>query len=116
MKKYLFIALAAAALTSCSSDDTLDVIQGEAIAFGGGFIENATRATTIGYTSDNLKEFTLYGTVTNSGNANNTVLLYNAEKVTGTVGANLWTGYSTHYWIDGANYKFAAVVDASKNI
>ena len=116
MKKYLFIALAAAAMTSCSQDEVMEMNQ-EAIAFGGGFVENATRATDIGYKASNLNAFTLYGTVTNGADATKTVLLYNGENVSTTGGIvedKVWTGYSTHYWIAGADYKFAAVVDASQ--
>ena len=115
MKKYLYIALAAAALTSCSSDETLD-IQKEAISFSGSFVENSTRSTNIGYVSTNLNSFTLFGTITNGTDDTKKELLYNGETVSTTGGIvedKVWTGYSTHYWIAGAKYKFDAVVDAS---
>ena len=119
MKKYLYIALAAAALTSCSSDDTLDVVQGEAITFGNAFVGNSTRAIDPSYSNaDNkIQSFQLFGTVNN-------VNIYNNVKVENKTAAdsNTEAGYGkvwycpvTQYWVDGANYVFAAVVDA-KNI
>lgn len=116
MKKYLYIALAAAALTSCSQDETLD-IQKEAIAFGDAFVDNSTRAATDGsYGATNaIKSFQLYGTV-------NSVNIYNNVKVEDKTSAsdntavgynNVWYCPVTQYWVQGANYKFAAVVDAT---
>ena len=55
MKKYLFIALAAAAMTSCSQDEVMDAIQGEEIKFSNAFVENATRATDPTYGAVPLK-------------------------------------------------------------
>ena len=109
MKKYLYIALAAAALTSCSSDETLD-IQKEAIAFGDAFVENSTRATEAADPSYGAKtpitSFRLYGTVNN-------INIYNAVNVTkGDKNYNeAWNCPVTQYWVDGADYKFAAVVN-----
>ena len=117
MKKYLYIALAAATLASCSSDDTLDVVQKEAISFGDAFVENATRATDNTYGAKSLDKFNVYGTVTgNSG----TVNIYDGDEVlrpssltTGTYDENTaWEITEKQYWIAGASYKFAAVVDA----
>ena len=45
MKKYIYIALAAAAFASCSQDEALELNQ-EAIDFDAPFVENATRAAT----------------------------------------------------------------------
>ena len=110
MKKYLYIALAAAALTSCSSDDTLDV-QKEAIAFGDAFVENGTRAATDpSYGPQNeIKSFTVYGTVEG-------VNIFNGATVTkgdAEYGA-AWSCPVTQYWVDDADYEFAAVVGATK--
>lgn len=116
MKKYLYIALAAAALTSCSSDDTLDVVEKEAIAFSEGFINNSTRAIDLSKTNSNLKEFNVWGTV--KGSTNSTVAIFANDKVEGTaVGAgNIWSCTTkTQYWIAGATYNFAALVNADGN-
>ena len=112
MKKYLYIALAAAALTSCSSDETLDVVQDEAIQFGNAFVENATRATDPTYGTVSLEKFNVYGTVTGTAG---TVNIFNGDDVTGTVGDNVWNCDKKQYWIAGANYSFAAVVDGKES-
>lgn len=111
MKKYLYIALAAAALTSCSSDETLDVVQKEAIAFGDAFVENATRAATDPSYGTNkaIESFTVYGTVEG-------VNIFNGVTVTkgSAEYGSAWTCPVTQYWVDGADYEFAAVVGANK--
>ena len=113
MKKYLYIAIAAATLASCSQDDTLDLVQGEEIQFSNAFVENSTRATDPTYGAVALTKFNVYGTVKGVGVAN-PVNIYNGNEVTGTVGTNsTWTCASNkQYWITGATYNFAAVVDA----
>jgi len=118
MKKYLFIALAAAALTSCSSDDTLDNVQGEEIAFGNVFVGKSTRAIDPSYsnTANKIQSFQLFGTVNN-------VNIYNDVKVENKTAAdsnteagygNQWYCPVTQYWVADADYIFAAVVDAKK--
>ena len=114
MKKYLYIALAAAVLASCSQDDTLDAIQGEAISFGNAFVENSTRAADPSYgPSKKLTAFNVWGNVKGSGT--NAVSVFNEDNVTGTVGTNeVWTCTTkTQYWIAGATYNFAAVVNGT---
>ena len=66
MKKYLYIALAAAALTSCSSDEAIEMVEKRAIGFDNVFVNNATRATDLN--KDNITEFGVYASVS----ANNT--------------------------------------------
>lgn len=120
MKKYLYIALAAAALTSCSSDDTLDVIQGEEIKFGNAFIDNSTRAasaTDPSYSTTTgkgvaLTAFNVYGAV---GGVN----IFDGDNVTkgdAAYGAAWTCDGGTQYWIAGANYKFVGVVDGNKTV
>ena len=114
MKKYLYIALAAAALTSCSSDDTLELNQ-EAISFGKAFVGNSTRATDPSYGSENkLTAFKVWGNVISTNNT--AVGIFADDDVTGTVGENsVWNCTSkTQYWITDAKYHFAAVVNADE--
>lgn len=110
MKKYLFIALAAAAMTSCSQDEVMEMNQ-EAISFGGAFVENSTRAATDPSYGSNkaLESFTVYGTVEG-------VNIFNGVTVTkGSAEYGVaWTCPVTQYWVDGAYYEFAAVVGATK--
>ena len=113
MKKYLYIALAAAALTSCSSDETLDV-QKEAISFGEAFIGNSTRATDPSYGPNagdkKLTAFKVYGTVEGTN-------IFDGDNVTkgdAAYGTEAWgCDGATQYWIAGADYIFDAVVDAT---
>lgn len=113
MKKYLYIAIAAATLASCSQDETLDV-QKEAIAFGEAFVGNSTRAaaTDPSWTANTLKEIKVWGAVT--GTNGNAVEVFKENTVTGTVGTQqVWEcSDRTQYWIPNAKYNFAAVVDA----
>jgi uncharacterized cupredoxin-like copper-binding protein len=46
-------------------------------------------------------------------NGGGTVNIFDGDKVTGTVGNTVWSCTETQYWIPGANYNFAAVVDAT---
>ncbi len=105
--------LAVAALVSCSNEEALEVNKGEAIAFGDAFVDNATRATdpSLGTTAKPLTAFNVWGTVKGSGDL---VAIFANDNVTGTVGANsTWTCTSkTQYWITGATYNFAALVNA----
>ncbi len=113
MKKFILSMLAVAALVSCSNEEALEVSKGEAIAFGDAFVDNATRATdpSLGTTAKPLTAFKVWGTVKGSGDL---VAIFANDNVTGTVGAgNTWTCTSkTQYWITGAKYNFAALVNA----
>ena len=111
MKKYLFIALAAAAMTSCSQDDTLDVVQGEAIKFGNVLVDNATRAAEYTAASE-ISEFKVYGDITLTGTTT-TATLYNGAEVKKENSA--WTCTDTQYWLPSCSYNFTAVVDGSIN-
>ena len=110
MKKLFISMLAVAALASCSNEQTLELNPGEAISFGNAFIENATRATDPTYGANALTSFDVYGAVTGTAG---TVNIYDGAAVTGEVGANVWSCAVNQYWIAGASYKFAAVVDAN---
>lgn len=115
MKKYLYIAIAAAALTSCSQDEVMEVAKGEAISFGT-FVENSSRAADPSYSTTQgkgttLTQFNVYGTV-------NDVNIFNGNSVTkGNAGyGSAWTQADNklQYWIPGANYKFVGIVDGNK--
>lgn len=111
MKKILISMLAVAALVSCSKEESIRVDQGEAIAFGNAFVDNATRAD---YSDgvQKLTKFSVYGTVTGTAG---TVNIFNGVEVTGNVGDAVWSygAQYAQYWIAGADYNFAAVVDAN---
>lgn len=105
----MFLA-AALSLGSCSSDETIDAIQGEAITFGNAFVENSTRATDPSYGADKaIESFKVWGSVT--GNTGNTVNVFNKATVTkgdAAYGA-AWSCDQTQYWIPDATYKFMAI-------
>lgn len=107
MKKIFVLALAAAAMVSCSNNDLLEVNQ-EAIDFGGPFVENATRATDLSYSgSTDFTAFKVYGTV--KGSSANVVPIFAGDEVTGAVGSSFWSCANKQYWINGGKYNFAAV-------
>lgn len=118
MKKIFFAAIALVALASCTKEEFVSVNR-QAISFGEAFVDNATRAD---YSvAGNLTEFYVYGTASGTMQGGGTVNIFDGDKVTGTVGSNIVDGKETHvwnctetqYWIPGANYAFAAVVDAT---
>lgn len=110
MKKIFFAAIALVALASCAKEEFVSVNR-QAIYFGEAFVDNATRAD---YSvAGNLTEFYVYGTASGTMQGGGTVNIFDGDKVTGTVGNNVWNCTETQYWIPGANYAFAAVVDAT---
>lgn len=109
MKKLIFAMAAVVALAACSKEQTIVADHGEVIGFSNPFIENATRAD---YSDGQaLTEFNVYGTVTGTAG---TVNIFAGIPVEGSVGSNVWSYDEQYaqYWIPGADYNFAAVVDA----
>lgn len=121
--------LAVAALVSCSKEQTVSFDKGDLIGFNS-FVENSTRATdlTYGAGAQPLTQFYVYGTVQGTGNG--IVNIYDGDVVTGTVGEKetitdengdqievdkAWSCDVQQYWIAGAQYNFAAVVDVDKD-
>ena len=116
MKKIFYALIAVVAMASCSKDEVLELNR-EQIGFGDVFVDNATRAD---YSSGQaLTRFNVYGIVKGTAGIVN---IFAGIPVTGTVGSNLVEGVETNvwsydeeyaqYWIPGADYDFAAVVDA----
>ena len=112
MKKFFIAIVALAAAVSCSNDDIISIDR-QAIGFGNPFVENSVRAD---YSDgQELTQFNVYGTVTGTAG---TVNIFEGVPVTGTVGATEWSYAEQYaqYWIPGADYNFAAVVDATVSI
>ena len=110
MKKVIFALAAVVALAACSKEQTLVADRGDAIGFGSPFVENSTR---VDYSTHGaLKKFNVYGTVTGTAG---TVNIYKGVEVTGTIGTADWSHDAQYnqYWIPGADYDFAAIVDAT---
>ena len=87
--KFLFAALAAAAMTACSTDEVVDVNRGNAISFRTSIDRAVTRTTVYSSTSlmDNFK-------VTAIGNS---ATYFDGLEVTKGED-NAWTTASTYYW------------------
>ena len=110
MKKAIIALAAVVALAACSKEETLIADRGDAIGFGTPFVENSTR---VDYSTPGaLTQFNVYGTVTGTAG---TVNIYNGVAVTGTIGNADWSHAEQYnqYWIPGADYDFAAIVDAT---
>ena len=117
MKKVIFALAAVVALAACSKEQTVVADRGDAIGFGAPFVENSTR---VDYSTPGaLKKFNVYGTVTGTAG---TVNIYEGVEVTKTKkenddigGDDSWwyAAGDAQYWIPGASYNFAAVVDAT---
>lgn len=109
----IFLA-GALSLGSCSGDETINEIKGEAIAFGNVFVENSTRATDPSYgEKKTITSFQVWGTVT--GNTGNTVNVFNEATVTKGDKAygEAWSCNQTQYWIPFATYNFMAIANAT---
>ena len=72
MKKLFTILAVAAAVVACQKNETIALDNGEAIAFGNAFVENAVRAD---YSSTDITAFKVYGTV-------NDVNIFDGDNVT----------------------------------
>lgn len=112
MKKLFTILAVAAAVVACQKNETIALDNGEAIAFGNAFVENSVRATDPSYGAQALTAFNVWGTVDASNG--NPVAIFANDPVSGTVGVDsTWECTSkTQYWINGAKYNFAALVNA----
>lgn len=89
-KKFLFAAMAIAALASCSNDELIDVNSGEGISFRTS-LDKATRGTANVTTRENLKDFK----VTAIGNNSN---YFTDLQVSSTDLGATWNTASTYYW------------------
>ena len=118
MKKVIFALAAVVALAACSQEDVIVADKGAAIGFDT-FVGKATRVDDPSLTNDNLKNFAVYGAVTNTVDETDaTALIFNNVEVAneGIDNDELnsdWKYEGTQYWIAGAAYDFAAVAPYS---
>ena len=109
MKKLFISMLAVAALASCSQEDVIVADKGDLIGFNS-FVENATRADDPSYSANDIESFKVWGTV-NDVNIYNGAVVTKGEKDYGDV----WECEGNQqYWISGADYVFAGIVDGDK--
>lgn len=106
MKKLFLVGLAAAAmLTGCSNDDTVEIAPSKAIDFSNAFVNNATRASDPSLTTANIENFVVYGFADNG-------LIFNDQEVTKVDGK--WTYTPVQYWVPGHKYTFGAIAPAAQ--
>ena len=104
--------MAVAAFAACSTEEQIAAPQGDAIAFGNAFIDNATKAidgtfANNGTDVNELTQFNVYGIVKNTTGA--VANIFCAEPV--SKNGSVWTydPNKTQYWVAGNSYSFAAV-------
>lgn len=99
-KQLLTAAVAIVALAGCTKTEVVKVNESRAISFDS-FVGNPTKAVNDINTSG-LTSFTLYGAFTKDGK---TATVY--DEAEATYSASQWS-YPLQYWVEGAEYKFAA--------
>ena len=111
MKKIIIALATLAIFASCNKAEVIDVDR-HSIAFGGAFIDNATKSAVDGSYSGTkkLQLFNVYGSVTGSGN---TVVLFDGDEVTGKIGDAVWSCDEEQYWAPNSSYLFYAIADAT---
>lgn len=110
MKKLFISMLAVAALASCSQEDVIVADKGDLIGFNS-FVENSTRAALDpSYSANNIQSFKVWGTVNNVNIYNGAVVSRNNKDYNVA-----WDCEGNQqYWISGADYVFAGIVDGDK--
>lgn len=104
MKKLFVIALATAALASCSKVEPIEPGYKSAIGFSKSFVDNTTKAL---IDNSNIANFAVWGTEEGEP-------IFANDDVTGTYGSD-WTYTATkRYWHTGNDYVFAAVAPADQ--
>ena len=106
MKKIFVAVMAMAAFAACSNEEQIAAPQGQEIAFGDAFVDNATKAIYEG--ANKLTQFTVWGSVNN-------VPLYGTTGATveGDAYDGIWTCDETRYWTPSCNFKFFATAHAT---
>lgn len=118
MKK-IFVAILALAAVACSNNDIIS-INNQKIGFENPFVENSVRAD---YSDgvQKLTSFNVYGIVKGTAGTVNifdgvtvTKTPNNTDDIGDAVAGTWWyAAGNAQYWIPGADYNFAAVVDAT---
>lgn len=112
MKKGLWmLGLAAAAMTSCTQSEVLEVAENRAIGFEA-FVNKNTRAIS-DITNDNFSTFYVFGDY----DGGNSVAYSNTKVNGGTVdGSSVWTPVNLAYWQTGKTYTFGAYSDGGNSL
>lgn len=107
MKKLFVIALATAALASCSKVETIEPGHKSAIGFSKSFVDNTTKAL---IDNDNIEDFAVWGTENGKPIFDGTLV----EKDNTTQGAE-WGYTGTRYWHANSTYSFVAIAPYNEN-
>lgn len=112
MKKMTFLLLgAAAALTACSTTETVNAPAADVIGFAGAHIGYPTESRAVSEITDvTLSSFQVFGQYTSGGGA--AVQVFNNVEVAESGGSWTYTG-GLRPWVAGANYVFAAYAPAN---
>ena len=98
--------MAIAALAACNKEEAVEVQQGDAIAFGVAFVDNATKA--IYEQASDLKAFLVWGNV--KGTNDTPLALYGDTGATVTYTTD-WDCDVVRYWTPLASYNFTAIAN-----
>lgn len=114
MKKIIIALAALATIAACNKAEVVEAPQGDAIAFGDAFVDNATKA--IYETANNINGFTVWGNV--KGTNTTPLALYPTEGATVTRGTGValgaaWTCSVARYWTPSATYNFTAIANGT---
>lgn len=110
MKKLFIAMMAMAAFAACSNEEPVASLQGDAIAFGDAFVDNAVRAI-YGENGHNLTAIKVWGNVKQTNTNNTPVALYGTEGATVSGGAYgaLWSCNVVRYWTPSCDFNFLAI-------
>ena len=101
-KSFLFLAVCAAALTACTSEEVIEEgVQSNAISFQN-YVGKESRAID----NSTFTMFNVYGYYTKGAGNNTPISVFNGEKVTKANG--VWGYTNTRYWVPEAKYYFYA--------
>ena len=114
MKKLFVIALATAALASCSKVEPIEPGYKSAIGFSKSFVDNTTKALIENETDLKDVNFAVWGSEQQEGQA--AVSIFDAEEITWSTTNSAWEYDSqARYWHMNHQFKFAAVAPFSAN-
>ena len=112
MKKIIIAFAALATIAACNKAEVVEAPQGDAIAFGDAFVDNATKAIYNG--ANDIQGFTVWGNVT--GTNTDPLALYpeGAAVTRGSAGLGAaWTCSVARYWTPSASYNFTAIANGT---
>ena len=111
MKKIFISIMAIAALAACNKEAAIETPQGDAIAFGDAFVDNATKA--IYETASDLEAFKVWGNVKGTNETPLALYSENGANVTYTTSTTSWDCDVVRYWTPSADYNFTAIANGT---